>query len=318
MIFAKKFTNTLKSIGSNRVFYRLISAKVTTPIDSSAKVLRHLQFKEIIPFVDGLAIQEKFVRANLDFKQLQGKIRSQLAQLKIDHPEREINPNERNIIDNIMEMKPHPMILTFQFEPTYTGGKRIKKSITKEQITQFEMFQPLTQRNNKHSIFVQTERGGQITFHGPGQVVAYLIMDLKSFHNFSARDLISTIEYSTINTLKNTLIDDNGSMLNIKTKLTENTGVWTVDDAKIASIGVHVRRSITSHGVCINVNTDLSYMNSFDLCGIHNGLHTSIQERRPDLEINTETVAINFVKEMAKLLGIDTVERIQVNKSDIL
>lgn len=288
----------------------------TIPREPAAKVLRHLQFKEMMPFKDGLAIQEKFVRANLDFKQLQAKIKNKLNNLQIEHPQGTLNPNEKQIIDNILAMKPNPMVLTFQFEPTYTGGKRIKKTITEEQIKKYETFKPDSQVENKQPIFVQAERGGQVTFHGPGQLVAYLVIDLKSFQDLPARKLISIIETATINTLKETKIK--GTPLNIKAKLTENTGVWTVEDSKIASIGVHVRRSITSHGVSINVNTDLSYMNSFDLCGIHNGKHTSIHEQRPNLQIDPETIGTNFVQQLAKLLGINTVERLQVTKSDVL
>ncbi|CAL9732755.1 octanoyltransferase, mitochondrial [Monosporozyma unispora] len=297
------------------VWTRFFSGKVTIPVEPSFKVLRHLQFTEILPFERGLEIQEKFVRANLDFKQLQGKIKNQLTKLQIEHPNGTINPDEKKLIDNILAMKPNPMVLTFQFEPTYTGGKRIKKSITKEQIETFESFQPTTQKSNKSPKFVQTERGGQITFHGPGQVVAYLVMDLKSFKDFPANKLISTIEHATINTLKDTTVD--GKPLQIEAKLTDCTGVWTVNNAKIASIGVHVRRSITSHGVSINVNTDLSYMNSFDLCGIHNGKHTSIQEQRPNIPVDPSLIAINFVKQLAKLLGIETVERMQLTEADI-
>lgn len=304
-----------KSIQGPSILTRFLSGKITNPVEPSAKVLRHLQFTEVLPFEKGLDIQEKFVRANLDFKQLQGKIKNQLTKLQVEHPNGTINPEEKKIIDKILSMKPNPMVLTFQFEPTYTGGKRIKKSITKEQIKQFESFKPTTQKDNKNPKFVQTERGGQITFHGPGQVVAYLIMDLKSFRDFPAKKLISTIEHATINTLKETVVDN--KPLDIEAKLTDCTGVWTVNNAKIASIGVHVRRSITSHGVSINANTDLSYMNSFDLCGIHNGKHTSIQEQRPDVSVDPSLIAINFVKQLAKLLDIDTVERMQLTDADV-
>lgn len=304
-----------RNIQVPNILTRFLSGNITNPVEPAAKVLRHLQFTEVLPFEKGLEIQEKFVRANLDFKQLQGKIKNQLTKLQVEHPNGTINSEEKKIIDNILSMKPNPMVLTFQFEPTYTGGKRIKKSITTEQIKQFESFQPKTQKNNKHPKFVQTERGGQITFHGPGQVVAYIVMDLKSFHDFPAKKLISTIEHATISTLKETVV--NNKPLNIEAKLTDCTGVWTVDNAKIASIGVHVRRSITSHGVSINANTDLSYMNSFDLCGIHNGKHTSIQEQRPNVSVDSPLVAINFVKQLAKSLGIDTVERIQLTEADV-
>lgn len=302
------------------VFYstkNLFPLNRTKPIESSAKTLRHIQFTNRIPFEDGLKIQEKFVRANLDMKVLQSKIKTKLTKLQEEHVDATINENEKMIIDNILSMKPNPLVLTFEFEPTYTGGKRIKKSITESQIKAFENFVPKHQINNIKPKFVQVERGGEITFHGPGQMVAYVILDLKSFKDFPAKCLISCMETATINCLKNLKIDES-SQLNLEAKLTEKTGVWTVNNKKIASLGIHVRRSITSHGVCINVTPDLSYLNSFEMCGTSDHAATSIGNERPGIQISVQDVAISFVRELAKLLGIETVERIQSDGSDIL
>lgn len=307
---------------SGRPFYRYSSTccpstTTTKPIEASANTLRHLQFTPILPFEDGLQIQEKVVKAQLDIKDMQSKIRKKLEALKKEYEGSTINEHEQKILDQIMAMKPNPLLLTFEFQPTYTGGKRIKKSITEEQIKKYEDFVPTTQKGNPRPKYVQVERGGQITFHGPGQLVAYVILDLRTFEKFPAKCLVSSIEKATMNTLKNLEIDETGKQLNLKTKTTENTGVWTEDDKKIASIGIHVRRSITSHGVAINVNTDLSYMKSFEMCGLQNSSPTSLVDQTGYNNIDVQQVAIQFAKEFAKILGIQKVERIQITEEDV-
>lgn len=293
------------------------STRKTQPVDESAKAIRHLQFTKRLPFEKGLQIQEKFARAQLDIKELHAKIRRRLAKLREENVNTTINDSEKQIINSILSMKPNPIILTFEFDPTYTGGKRIKKTMTQEQIARFESFVPSGATSDVMPKFVQVERGGQVTYHGPGQMVSYIIMDLKSFHNFPARCFVSGLEESVIRTLKYLKIDDGGQFLNIDGKLTGETGVWTVDEKKIASLGINVRRSVTSHGVSINVNPDLSYMTNFEMCGLPDVLPTSIEEQRPDVSINVQNVAVKFVNELAKTLGVSTVERMQLDDIDL-
>lgn len=291
----------------------------THPIDESAKAIRHLQFTKRIPFEKGLEIQEQFARAQLDIKELHAKIKRKLVKLHEENVNSTINDSERQIIDNILSMKPNPIVLTFEFEPTYTGGKRIKKTMTSEQVAKFESFVPSRDISDVRPKFVQVERGGQVTYHGPGQMVSYIILDLKSFENFPARCFVSGLEDSVVSTLKNLVVDDgNGQkLLDIKAKLTGETGVWTVDDRKIASLGINVRRSVTSHGVSINVNPDLSYMTNFEMCGLPEVLPTSIKEQRPDMPVDVQDVAVKFVNELAKTLGVSTVERMQLDDMDL-
>ncbi|CAI4046530.1 hypothetical protein SKDZ_12G2710 [Saccharomyces kudriavzevii ZP591] len=290
--------------------------EMTNPIKPSAQTLRHLQFTQRIPFQEGLEIQEKLVRANLDIKDIQSKIERKLIQLDEEYKgTATINDNEKRILDKIIAMKPNPIVLTFEFEPTYTGGKRIKKTMTPNQMAAYESFIPETQKGNPKPKFFQLERGGQVTFHGPGQIVIYIILDLKTFHSFPAKCLVSCIEQATIKTLNNTKMG-NGSCepLSLNALTTKETGVWVENGKKkIASVGIHVRRSITSHGVAINVNTDLSYMNNFEMCGLKNTPTTSIKDQRPDAAVDVQSIAVSFVKELSKLLGIKTLERMQVD-----
>ncbi|CEP61430.1 lipoyl(octanoyl) transferase LIP2 LALA0_S03e02696g [Lachancea lanzarotensis] len=296
------------------------SATPTTfPVEDSSRVLRHLEFTKPLSFEKGIRIQENFVRAQLDMKHLQSKIDRKLNQLETEHPGTTINQHEQWILKNITDMKPHPIALTFEFEPTYTGGKRSKKAVTLEDIARFENFVPQQQHhaNQKRPKFVQVERGGQVTFHGPGQVVAYLILDLKSFNKFPAKCLVSAIEDSTISALNKIPDGNRKAPLGIEASKATETGVWINEQEKIASIGIHVRRSITSHGVCINVDPDLSYMNSFVMCGLQGTRATSIREQQPESNCTTHDVAVGFVNELAKKLGITTVERIQLDDIEL-
>ncbi|CCF59597.1 hypothetical protein KAFR_0H01880 [Kazachstania africana CBS 2517] len=299
-------------------FSTINAFKKTEPIDPSAGVLRHIQFTERMPFETGLCIQEKFVRAHLDMKALQAKIKNKINGLHQQVENATLNPSEKMILDSILAMKPNPLVLTFEFHPTYTGGKRIKKVISSEQIEKFENFVPdAAGIGPMKPTFVQVERGGQITYHGPGQMVAYVILDLKCFRDFPARCLVSAIEKATMNTLKGIPLNDSGEKLDLHTKLTEKTGVWSMQDEKIASIGIHVRRSITSHGVAINVSPNLAYLNTFEMCGSPDSTATSIINEKPTNPVSVQTTAIIFVRELAKVLGISKVERMQGDRNDI-
>ena len=115
---------------------------------------------------------------------------------------------------------------------------------------------------------IQTQRGGDVTYHGPGQLVAYTIINLKK-KKIGVKNYISMIE----KLISNILIDYNLEPQILK----EETGVW-VQDKKIASIGIHVTRGVTMHGLAINVNTDLSYFDNIISCGIQGVKMTSLDK----------------------------------------
>jgi lipoyl(octanoyl) transferase len=103
-----------------------------------------------------------------------------------------------------------------------------------------------------------TDRGGDITYHGPGQLVGYPILDLREWK----RDVgayVRGIEQVLIDTLSDYGIEAG--------RIPGLTGVW-VDGRKVAAIGVHISRWVTSHGFALNVNTDLSYFQYIVPCGL--------------------------------------------------
>jgi lipoyl(octanoyl) transferase len=112
----------------------------------------------------------------------------------------------------------------------------------------------------------QVERGGDVTFHGPGQLVGYPILDLRE-HREDLHWYLRTLEAALIHGL-----DTLGIPAGRNPGL---TGVWT-RGRKIASIGIHVKQWVTLHGFALNVNTDLSYFDLIIPCGIQNVVMTSV------------------------------------------
>ncbi len=109
---------------------------------------------------------------------------------------------------------------------------------------------------------IKTNRGGKITYHGPGQLICYFVIDLKK-RNKDIRKFVSTIENTIIQTLEN---------YNIKAFADKkNIGIWFNDgknSKKIAAIGIRVSKWIAYHGFSININNDLNKYNSIIPCGI--------------------------------------------------
>ena len=158
------------------------------------------------------------------------------------------------------------------------------------------------------------DRGGDVTFHGPGQIVGYPIFDLRRFAAADEkRKTLGAVEF--VRCLEEVLCRTCADFA-IPTKRSPGlTGVWTnqeTSEAKIAAIGVHISRSVTSHGFALNVNTDL---NDFDLiipCGISSKPVTSMQHElgHPlDLNLVAESVSRNFGKVFSsQMLWVETLD----------
>jgi lipoyl(octanoyl) transferase len=149
----------------------------------------------------------------------------------------------------------------------------------------------------------ECDRGGDVTFHGPGQLVAYPIFDLRGFPSSSEkRSTMGVIEF--VRNLEEVLIRTCAEFGIPTKRIAGLTGVWTEcsslssrakqndslanrseesrdmleHEAKIAALGIHISRGVTSHGIALNVNTDLSFFNLIIPCGIASKAVTSIQE----------------------------------------
>ena len=105
---------------------------------------------------------------------------------------------------------------------------------------------------------VHTERGGDITYHGPGQLVAYGIIDLKGW-NLGVLDYVKGLEETAIGVLAD------WGLRGVRNEA--GRGVW-VEDRKIASIGLNVRRWVTMHGIALNIDPDMSHWELINACGM--------------------------------------------------
>lgn len=144
-------------------------------------------------------------------------------------------------------------LLLLEHPPVFTAGRRTLDS----------------ERPVDGSTVIDVDRGGKITFHGPGQLVGYPIITLKN-----SNDVVGFVRE-----LENALIDICAEF-NLKTeRYCERSGVWIRDekgDRKIAAIGLRVARGVTMHGFALNVSPDLSYFNRIVPCGIPDAGVTSL------------------------------------------
>ncbi|HEX7961146.1 MAG TPA: lipoyl(octanoyl) transferase LipB [Terriglobales bacterium] len=139
----------------------------------------------------------------------------------------------------------------------------------------------------------ETDRGGDVTFHGPGQLVGYPIFDLRG-----CSPRMGAVEY--VRNLEEVLIRSCGDLGIPSQRISGLTGVWTQapEPRKIAAIGVHISRGVTSHGFALNVTTDLDYFKLIVPCGIADKPVTSI-----DQEIETKDRAIPSMEEVMNLVS---------------
>ena len=169
-------------------------------------------------------------------------------------------------------------VLLLEHEPVYTIGRTPDKSSL------------LGEKNLPHPLFA-INRGGQATYHGPGQLMGYPIIDLRR----CGHDLHKYLRW-----LEQLLIEVLAEYGIAATQREALTGVW-VEDRKIASIGVGVRHWITMHGFALNVCGDLSPFNHIVPCGIDNVAMTSMEKETGaafsvlDVEMAVEKVALEQI-----------------------
>ena len=176
-----------------------------------------------------------------------------------------------------------PQVLTFQTPPTYTCGRREIGKLSTEQVRHLKA--------GGTADFHEAQRGGQTTFHGPGQLTAYLICNLLT-HGLTSRTYVHLLEQSVINTCRH---------YGIETERTRNPGVWTESGDKIASVGVHLRRYISSHGIALNISPDLTWFDRIVACGLPEKKATSF-EREGVKGIEVDDVAKTYAQYISELL----------------
>jgi lipoyl(octanoyl) transferase len=150
----------------------------------------------------------------------------------------------------------------------------------------------------------EINRGGDVTFHGPGQLVGYPIVDLRGYSpKLGAVDFVRKLEESLIRTCAEFSI--------AAQRVAGMTGVWTeaAEERKIAAIGIHISRGVTSHGFALNVTTDLDFFKLIVPCGITDKPVTSMEQEIGGLvaesgkRIEMNTVSEVFTRQFGNVFG---------------
>ena len=183
---------------------------------------------------------------------------------------------EKRLLE-IDQNKSNDLIWTLEHEDIYTAGKTYKENEVLD----------------KSIKILKTNRGGKITYHGPGQLICYFVIDLKKGKK-DIRKFISIIEKTIIETLKYYQIDSFPDK--------DNVGVWYNDNSKIkkiAAIGVRVSKWIAYHGFSININNDLRKYNAIIPCGIKDKGVINLKNIKDQNYKNIENVLIkNFISNL--------------------
>lgn len=238
--------------------------------------LHFIMQKQQVIFQD-LGLLDYQVAWDYQEKLLKGNVEMKSAVFNLSTHEYELRTEDSQLTtQNYLLFVEHP--------PVYTLGKSGNENnvLIDEQ-----------EREEKGIQYFRTNRGGDITFHGKGQIVCYPIIDLEKFYTDIGKYL-RNLEEVVILTLSDYGIAGGRSA--------GETGVWIDADKKgmerkICAIGVRTSRWITMHGFALNVNTDLSYFNNIIPCGIQNKQVTSIEKelnKKIDFEEAKERVKINF------------------------
>ncbi len=185
-------------------------------------------------------------------------------------------------------------ILVLQHDPVVTAGYRTEPSEIAMAETMGLPVEP-------------TERGGKATYHGPGQVVVYPIIDLDA-RGGDVRQFVRGLEQAIIDVLREHDVHAD--------RRAEYPGVW-VDGRKIGSIGIRVTRGCTFHGIALNVDCDLEAFSWFTPCGIADVTMTSIARERagldcPDVDVVARALAETVAAELSSTCewqSIDELER---------
>jgi lipoyl(octanoyl) transferase len=146
---------------------------------------------------------------------------------------------------------------------------------------------------DKEMKIVQINRGGKWTYHGPGQLIIYIFLNLKNIFHPNEPDLqkfIKMLETWVLNSLEELGVTN----LSIKPEI--NHGIW-IEKNKISAIGIHIQKWVTSHGISININPDLKFFEKIIPCGVANHGVTSLEKEGCDKitkKILIESMIKNF------------------------
>ncbi|KAJ1663343.1 hypothetical protein IW140_001890 [Coemansia sp. RSA 1813] len=189
-----------------------------------------------IGYCKALELQQRFVRKRID--QIYASVQSR--------------PKDDNRLVDV--------VFLLQHAPVYTNGRRNHGKMTDAEIERLLC--------GGQAEYVETNRGGEITFHGPGQLVVYPVMHLRD-HYLATRCFVEGLENTVIETCARYAVGAH--------RLPGFPGVWTSDTQKVAALGTRCQRYVTSHGVALNCSTDLQWFGRIIPCGLDGKTATSLE-----------------------------------------
>lgn len=241
--------------------------------------LAHLHLPNLTPYIQASHLQSKLVSRLLAHKAA--------------------SASNNDTTTTTTNPPPDPVILTAQFHPVYTCGRREIGHLSPSQISHL--------RAGGQAEFHEALRGGQTTYHGPGQLVAYPILDLRR-HGLTPRAYVRLLESTVIGVC---------AEYGVHAFTTCNPGVWTSEESKVCAVGVHLRRNVSSHGVGFNVHPDvLPWFERIVACGLE-GKRASCLEVLLGRRVEVDEVGRRFVRDLAEgLQGVD--EIYDLDERDVL
>ncbi|TAK77125.1 MAG: lipoyl(octanoyl) transferase LipB [Dehalococcoidia bacterium] len=178
-------------------------------------------------------------------------------------------------------------VALLEHEPVYTLGARAAR--TSLRVAEQALPAPL----------VEADRGGDVTWHGPGQLVCYPVLDLRR-RGLRAGDYVRALESVVIETLRACGIEGG--------RVSGRPGVW-VDGAKVAAVGVRIDRGISRHGLALNVAPDLAWFDPIVPCGIDDAVVTSMARLLGEAP-SLPAVAVAMAEAFAHVFGVTLVEAV--------
>lgn len=177
------------------------------------------------------------------------------------------------------------VVMVLEHAPVFTLGRRGGQD---------NLLVPPTDLSARNIEMVPIERGGNITYHGPGQLVVYVLMDIRS-HRIGVTDFVTRLETAMMRTAADWGVTARGDEL--------NRGAW-IEDRKLGSIGITVRRGVTFHGLALNVCTDLEPFGWINPCGLKECRMTTL-EQEAGVHIGMDTVRRQMAGHLSDLFDME-------------
>jgi lipoyl(octanoyl) transferase len=234
----------------------------------------HVSYRDLglMPYQKAWDLQEQLLQENLDLKK---------------------NARETGLTEDVYSIPTVSHLLLLEHPPVYTLGKSGKES---------HILINEKEREEKQIEYFKINRGGDITFHGPGQLVGYPIIDLEKLYTDIGRYL-RNLEEVIIRVMAD--YDLKGE------RSPGETGVWLDPEVKgkerkICAMGVRCSRWITMHGFAFNINTDLNYFNHIIPCGIQNKQVTSLAKEL-GVEVDMHEVKQKLLEKFAEVFQVEII-----------